>query len=198
MTVRNSVQALRVAALRDLELGRVDAAIDKARMMLRLSRDVARLGYPISHLVSRSLAGMTCANPGGKTLIQSTLNAKAISVEHCEQLAEIVEGHQAEMHDSLLDMYRMQYVMARIALHHLERSTGEFDPDYVQHELGILGPDHTFRCILALLRAKKGWRLWHADSRPASASRRYRRVTVSEGKAQKDPGVLEPGKVDDP
>ena len=114
----------RVASMRvhlALAEGKIDAAIEDVKMLLRLDRDLRPRGFIITQLVSSAILNLVC-----KEMILPILDSPTLRAEQCDAILDILADHQAKALEMYAEGLKMEYLSKRFTIIELVRNQEAF------------------------------------------------------------------------
>ena len=111
---RQVAPVARLKVSRELERGEIDSALRDLARLLRLSRDLLPRGVMITGMVSSSIDRAAV-----EYVILPVLEAKGLTVEHCDRVLALLREHEAGAIDAYSEGLRAEYLSDRATLHDL-------------------------------------------------------------------------------
>ena len=130
MAASKAVYGLQLKAIRELDKGWIDVAIDVVESVLQISRDIQPRGGPTTQFCSNGFVGQA---------VSCVLRKPELGAPHWDRVLALLDAHLEKSIDQLTEIHKVQYVSARLALHDFEHKTGSFD----QEEMREVGYDLT-------------------------------------------------------
>jgi len=143
--VRQVIRVLVLRTHRDLRNGNIDSAIEGARVLLRLSRDLQPRGGTLCQVIS-TMTNQMCFDK----IVRRVLATEGLKPEHCDRLLSILIEHtQVRIRAPLAEAQRYERLMWQKVLYQLQH--GLFDAAKLAKEFQIDGPPPDRVTMLLLL-----------------------------------------------
>lgn len=114
------ISAYDLKILREVEQGKLSAAIDDLKICLRMIRDLRRRGFITTQYICNRLERVVL-----KYSLQRILASPAIEQSHCDKLQAILIEHRRNTVDAFEEGVKTEYATVRIAIHDIHKNPRE-------------------------------------------------------------------------